>query len=200
MRRLSTLLLAGLLAACGGGEVSAPDLAEGSYTGAVTLDGQLYRFTAFYDADGGAEVLLNGEQEKTTALARRSSRLFPWQGVALQQAVLFASQRSARLTALNADSQAGDYRTLLDDTPLSLTLTRAGRFAGRTEQGCLLVGHWKTRPLAEARKVGLTLLHCGERDGHYRGVLFADPYQAPALHLVADNGTAIVDLLLQPQG
>ncbi|GAA4874993.1 hypothetical protein [Ferrimonas pelagia] len=109
---------------------------------------------------------------------------------------LLDSPVAASQPALYSELPVGELQLLLNDQRLSLSRDSDGQLRS-DGNGCQLSGERLAEFVAGADQISLTLQQCGELDGHYQGVLFADPTLAPAAaDLIVSNSDTVLDLLL----
>ena len=195
---LSMLAVACGLAACGGDDaptVAVTDLAAGAYTVSVG-DANAPTVGKYYAAaDGSRLLVLADSNDQATQLYRRAPGA-AWVAVPVLGNTTVALLRSDALpvAAVTVAAQAGSYTTLLATGGVaSFTVSATGDITAGTS-ACKLSGKLAVGSLPNTLALTLSAQVCGSLPASSTGVLAVDADYAPAVRLVADNGTQLLDL------
>ncbi|MGH8505928.1 MAG: hypothetical protein ACRETM_08180 [Stenotrophobium sp.] len=203
MRREWLIPIAALcLAGCHGSiqqstsSTTLPALTAGAHDLVLGGDPDASQGTAFIGDAGDSYVVLGSDSNAPAVVVyKRETAAQGWQRIPAAATPLQLQTRLDEVLPVVAlPALAGSYHALIGDSLVSFTLDGAGAISS-SGNGCTLSGQVQTgEPLARALRVSGQISACGGADGHYQGILFADP-DAPnaAFRLVVDDGEAVRD-------
>ncbi|AOY01678.1 hypothetical protein [Jeongeupia sp. USM3] len=210
-RTASPLLLALLLAACGGDDGSRPDapaakvnveaLPAGSYT-VATGDGDAPAAGQYYAGSDGSRLLVVNDADEAARTLYKQDASGTWRAVppaGVDTTVTLSGREPRPSPAASTAALAGAYQIPLAGGGVAAILLSAQGAIAAGEGACRISGQTGPSTLPGALAVTLTFAGCAGLPATAAGTLFADPDYAPAkLRLIVDDGNRVVDLWAYP--
>ena len=191
-------LLAVALSACSNSDddtLQVDELASGSYTVSVG-DVAAPKFGRYYAGNDGSHVLVLVDSDEHANQLYRRDTSGHWQAVPKAHGevrVLNSTARSA--SAITTAALSGDYQTQIDGSIVASFSVQADGTIVPGASSCKLGGTLAASTVPGTLKLTLTAAACGSLPASSGGLLIVDADDAPAqFRLIADNGTALVDL------